>query len=80
MKDKYILHEFKMSDVEDVEVYIAEPIYQWQQTPEGKWCSEKATNMQYHINQDFNTWGYHITITGELSGKHATFYALKKAH
>jgi len=78
-KFKYVLHEFKMGDVEDVEVYIAEPIYQWQQTEHGKWCSEKATNMQYHINQDFNSWGYHITITGELSGKHATFYALKRA-
>ena len=68
-----------MGDVEDVEVYIADPIYKWQQTPAGKFCMEKATDLQYHINQDFNIWGYRITITGYLSGKHATFWALKKS-
>ena len=30
-----------MGDVEDPEIYCAEPIYQWQQTPAGKWCMEK---------------------------------------
>lgn len=79
MKNKYILHEFKMGDVEDPDVYCAEPIHQWQQTPAGKFCMEKATDLQYHIHQDFNSWGYHITITGYLCGKHATFWALKKS-
>lgn len=78
MYNTYVLHEFKMGDVEDVEVYIADPIYKWQQTPEGKWVSEKATDMRYHIHQDFESWGYHITITGKLKDKYATFYELKK--
>ena len=76
---KYILHEFKMGDVEDVELYAAQPIYEWEQTPEGKWCMEKATDIEWHTMTDPMNMGYRITITGYLSGKHATFWALKRA-
>jgi len=68
-----------MGDVEDPEIYCAEPIYQWQQTPAGKWCMEKATDPTYNIMADPATFGYRVTITGYLSGKHATFWALKRA-
>ena len=79
MKAKYVLHEFTMGDVEDPEIYCAEPIYEWQQTPEGKFCMEKATDLEYHIHTDPMTFGYKVIITGYLSGKHATFWALKRA-
>jgi hypothetical protein len=79
VKAKYILHEFTMGDVEDPEIYLAEPVYQWQQTKEGKWCMENAEDPTYHINPDYAGMGYRITITGLLSDKHATFWALKKA-
>ena len=79
MKSKYVLHEFTMGDVEDPEIYCAEPIYQWQQTPAGKWCMEKATDPTYNIMPDPVTFGYRVVITGYLSGKHATFWALKRA-
>ena len=78
-KSKYILYEFRMGDVEDVEIYMAEPIYQWQQTPHGKWFMEKATDLEYHTTIDYASYGHRIVITGWLSGKHATFYALKKS-
>ena len=67
-----------MGDVEDPEIYLAEPVYQWQQTPEGKFCMEKATDLEYHTMIDHMTYGYKVAITGWLCGKHATFYALKK--
>jgi hypothetical protein len=78
-KSKYILHEFNMSDVEDPEIYCAEPIYNWQQTPEGKFCTEKGTDLEYHIHPDPATFGYKVIITGYLSDKHATFWTLKRA-
>jgi hypothetical protein len=34
-----IVHTFKLSDVDDVDLYAAEPIYNWQQTEVGKWVS-----------------------------------------
>ena len=79
VRQRYVLHEFRMGDVEDVEIYMAEPIWQWQQTPHGKWCMEKATDITYHTTIDYASYGHRIVITGWLSGKHATFYALKKS-
>ena len=78
-KCKYILHEFTMGDVDDVDIYVAQPIYEWQQTDAGKWCMEKATDLEYHIHPNPHIYGHRVTITGYLSGKHATFWALKRA-
>jgi hypothetical protein len=79
VREKYKLHEFTMGDVEDVEIYMAQPIYEWQQTPAGKWCMEKATEITYHTMFDNSAYGHRVVITGYLSGKHATFWSLKKS-
>jgi hypothetical protein len=79
VREKYKLHEFTMGDVEDVDIYMAQPIYEWQQTPAGKFCMEKATEITYHTMFDHLTFGHRVVITGYLSGKHATFWALKKS-
>ena len=79
MKAKYILHEFTMGDVEDVEIYAAEPIYNWQQTPEGKFCMEKAEDIYWVTSIDPASFGHRVKIIGTLKDKHATFWALKKS-
>lgn len=66
-----------MGDVEDPEIYCAQSIYEWQQTEQGKWCMEKATDTTFNIMADPNGFEYRVTITGWLSGKYATFYAIK---
>lgn len=78
VKEKYVLHDFRMGDVEDIEIYAAQPIYEWQQTPEGKFCMEKATDVEWQTLRDHSIMGHRVIITGYLSGKHATFLALKK--
>ena len=78
MKAKYVLHEFTMGDCDDVEIYAAEPIYQWQQTPEGKWAMEKAEDIHWVTAIDHNIFGHRIKIIGTLKDKYATFYALKR--
>jgi hypothetical protein len=79
MKAKYVLHEFTMGDVEDVEIYAAEPIYQWQQTPEGKFCMEKAEDVHWVTSIDHASFGHRVKIIGTLADKYATFWALKKS-
>ena len=79
VREKYKLHEFTMGDVEDVDIYMAQPIYEWQQTPAGKFCMEKATEITYHTMFDHSAYGHRVVITGYLSGKHATFWSLKKS-
>ena len=79
VRERYVLHQFTMYDVEDIDVGAGGWIYKWQQTPEGKWCMEKATDLEYHTHFDHASYRHRIVITGYLSGKHATFYALKRA-
>ena len=71
------LHQFRMSDVDDVEIYVAQPIYEWQQTPQGRWCTELAENLHYLTGFDPNGFGYRITITGDLEDKLATEFLLR---
>lgn len=71
------LHTFRMGDVDDVEIYVAQPIYEWQQTPAGKWCMEHATNLHYLTGFDPDYFGYKITITGDLEDQLATEYLLR---
>jgi hypothetical protein len=71
------LHQFRMGDVDDVEIYVAHPIYEWQQTPQGRWCMDNATNLHYLTGFDPDGWGYRITITGDLEDKLATEFLLR---
>ena len=68
-----------MGDVDDLEIYVAEPIYEWQQTPEGKWAMEKAEDIYWTTQPNYEYFGHLVQIIGTLSDKYATFYALKKA-
>ena len=79
MRSRYRLHSFTLGDVEDVEIYAAQYIYDWQQTSEGKFCMEKATDIEWQTMIDPSIFGHRIIITGWLEDKHATFWALKKS-
>ena len=76
---RYVLHTFTISDCDDLDMHIAQPIYEWQQTPAGKFCMEKATELEYHTQMDYQIMGYRVAIIGYLSGKNATMWALKKS-
>ena len=79
MRSRYKLHSFTLGDVEDVEIYAAQYIYDWQQTSEGKFCMEKATDIEWQTMIDHRIMGHRIVITGWLEDKYATFWALKKS-
>jgi len=75
---KYVLHEFRLGDCDDVEIYAAQPIYEWQQTDAGKWAMEHAKDIHWVSDIDHAYLGYRIKIIGTLTDKYATFYTLKK--
>lgn len=73
---KVLLHEFKLGDVEDPEIFASQPIYEWQQTELGKWCMEHAEDIHWTTDINPNYYGYAIRIFGELEGKHLTYFQL----
>lgn len=74
---RVIFHEFTIGDVDDVDIYVAEPIYEWQQTDKGRWIMEHAHDIKYYTSSDPSTFGYRVSIRGDLEEKQLTEYYLR---
>lgn len=74
---KIVFHSFTMGDVDDPEIYAAQPIYEWQQTEHGRWVMDHAHDLTFRCGSKPHTFGYHVTIRGGLEPKHATEYFLR---
>lgn len=73
-----ILHEFTMGDCEDPYLYAAHPIWEWQQTEEGRWIMENVIeDPVFHIQPHPTTFGQRVVITGRLNPEAETFFRLK---
>jgi hypothetical protein len=72
------VHEFKLGDVEDPDLYAGEPLYQWQQTEAGQWVMEHAVEAPFwHRMVNPYTFGYNYYIIARLSEQDQTYWALK---
>jgi hypothetical protein len=74
----HVVQTIKMSDVEDPDLLVAEPIYKWQQTEAGKWIMENSNpTPSWHRNHDIYNYGYNYQIRAYLTPKQITYYELK---
>jgi len=74
----HTVHVFRMGDVEDPDLYVAQPIYNWQQTEAGKWVMENsAPKPSWHRIISYDTYGYLYQIKAYLTHKQLTYYKLK---
>jgi hypothetical protein len=75
---KIIVHRFRMGDVEDPDLYAANPIWQWQQTDMGKFVMERSVETpMWHRRMNTSTYGYEYAIEAWLKGADYTFWVLK---
>jgi hypothetical protein len=74
-----VVHEFMMGDVDDPDLYAAEPLWKWQQSEEGQWVMENAveTPSWYRI-PDTMQYGYKYQIRAKLMGPRLTEYLLRQ--
>jgi len=73
-----IVHSFAMGDVEDPDLYAAQPIYEWQESEMGKWVMEHAVETPFwHRHVDPSTYGYKYYIIARLKEQDQTYWALK---
>jgi len=78
---RVVCHRFRMGDVEDPDLYAAEPLYQWQKSEMGEWVMANAVQTpSWHRNIDPNTYGYAYSIQAELTPKNYTYWWLKWGH
>lgn len=75
---KTLVHKFLMGDVEDPDLYAAEPLWKWQESEMGKWVMSKAVDTpEWHRRADMMQYGYEYAIVAKLKDIDYTFWALK---
>lgn len=75
---RYRVHTILLADVDDPDLYVAEPIYKWQQTEAGKYVMEHScpkANWHRHIN--VATYWYEYFITAYFTPEQLTYWKLK---
>lgn len=75
---KVMVYSFNMGDVEDPELYAAEPLLKWQNSEAGKFVMDNAIEIPTffnRVNQHF--YGYEIVIIAELEKKKLSEYYLR---
>lgn len=72
------VHEFNMGDVEDPDLYAAEPLWQWQQSEAGKWVMEHAVEAPFW-HRMVNPWNYGHTyyVIARLKEADQLYWKLK---
>lgn len=75
---KLVVHTFTLGDVEDPDLYAAQPLIEWQNSEAGKFIMSHAVETPvWQREVDHTLFGYRYAITAELKGKDYTFYCLK---
>lgn len=72
-----VVHTFLLADTEDPDLYCAQPIWEWQQSPAGKWVMENSETVPvFRHYPDTNTLSYKFEILATFSLKNHTYYSL----
>jgi hypothetical protein len=72
------VQEIHLGDVEDPDLWVADPIWKWQQTEAGKFVMEHAVEQPYwHRMFDYTSYGHRYLIMARLSEQNETFWRLK---
>jgi hypothetical protein len=72
------VHSFILSDVDDPEVYAAEPLYKWQISEKGQWIMKNSTTTPtWYITPLADLYSHTCIVKATLSEKNYTYWKLK---
>jgi hypothetical protein len=75
-----VIHEFTMGDVDDPDLYAAQPLYEWEKSDFGQWVMKHAADTPtWHRMADNLSYGYRYTITAKFMGPALTEMLLRKS-
>ena len=73
-----VVHRFQMGDVEDPDLYAAEPLWEWQSSEMGAWVMERAVDTpEWHRQMDQLQYHMQYAVTAKLKDVDYTFWILK---
>ena len=72
------VHEFNMGDVEDPDLYAAQPLSNWQDSEAGRFVMAHAVEPPYWTRMiDQYNYGYRYAIVARMRESDQTFFRLK---
>lgn len=75
---EYIVKQIRMGDVEDPDLMVSQPIWEWQQTEAGKYVMEHSVPEPMWLrHHDYTNYGYMYAIKAYLTPEQVTFFKLK---
>ena len=73
-----VVHSFTMGDVDDPDLYAAEPLFEWQKSEVGQWVMANAADTpEWHRQTDHTIYGHRYAITAVFETKKLTEYYLR---
>lgn len=73
-----VVYDFPMGDVEDPDLYAADPLYKWQQSEAGAWVMANAVEPPFWVRQpDLSSYGHRYYIVARLREQDQTYFRLK---
>lgn len=75
---EFTVHEFRLADCDDPEIYAAQPIAEWEKTKKGSWVLKRAAETPtYYITTDPASISYRCVIKAKFTERDAVEYVLK---
>ena len=75
---EYVVHSIRMGDVEDPDLMVAQPIYEWQQTDAGKYIMENSQpSPMWRRGYDEMSFGHQYVILAYFTPHQLTYYKLR---
>jgi len=75
---KVKLHEFRVSDSEDPDIYAADYLIKWEKSEAGQWAMKNSkVTPSWHRFMDHNTFGYIYAIYAVFTPEQLTYWTLK---
>ena len=75
---KVPVHTFNVSDVDDPDLYAAQPLWEWQASEMGKWVMEKSIEVpMWHRVMEPMSYHYRYAVTAFLKDEDYTYWCLK---
>lgn len=73
-----VAHSFLVDDVEDPDVYAAEPLWEWQTSEAGKWAMENCSETpSWHREIHLGSYGYQYQIRITLTPEQHLYWKLR---
>jgi len=73
-----VVHRFRMGDVEDPDLYAAQPLWEWQESEMGAWVMKHAVQTpEWHRRMDQIQYHMQYAVVAKLKDVDYTFWVLK---